>query len=113
MQRLLEDLVVCGSVTYDAVQDWQHDNKDQTPGKEAAIKDSAKLVASLAAKDAENTDINNCALPQQAAAAPVDLPGGASAPSCFCYRFVEWLVVQGSEHFFTWAFHAMQLALSV
>ncbi|KAL3146721.1 hypothetical protein ABBQ38_014708 [Trebouxia sp. C0009 RCD-2024] len=59
MQRLLEDLVDCGSVTYEAVQHWQHDNKDETPGKEAAIKDSAKLVASLAAKDAENTDINN------------------------------------------------------
>ena len=59
MQRLLEDLVDCGSVTYEAVQDWQHDNRDETPGKEAAIKDSAKLVASLAAKDAENTDINN------------------------------------------------------
>ena len=59
MQRLLADLVDCGSVTYEAVQHWQHDNKDETPGKEAAIKDSAKLVASLAAKDAENTDINN------------------------------------------------------
>ena len=59
MQRLLEDLVDCGSVTYEAIQDWQHDNRDETPGKEAAIKDSAKLVASLAAKDAENTDINN------------------------------------------------------
>lgn len=59
MQRLLEDLVDCGSVTYEAVQHWQHDNKDETPGKEAAIKDSAKLVSSLAAKDAENTDINN------------------------------------------------------
>jgi len=35
MQRLLEDLVDCGSVTYEAIQDWQHD------------------------KDAENTDINN------------------------------------------------------
>ena len=59
MQMLLADLVDCGSVTYEAVQHWQHDNKDETPGKEAAIKDSAKLVASLAAKDAENTDINN------------------------------------------------------
>lgn len=59
MQRLLADLVDCGSVTYEAVQHWQHDNKDETPGKESAIKDSAKLVASLAAKDAENTDINN------------------------------------------------------
>jgi len=59
MQRLLEDLVDCGSVTYEAIQHWQHDNRDETPGKEAAIKDSAKLVASLAAKDAENTDINN------------------------------------------------------
>ena len=56
MQRLLEDR---GSVTYEAIQDWQHDNRDETPGKEAAIKDSAKLVASLAAKDAENTVINN------------------------------------------------------
>lgn len=59
MQRILEDLVDCGSITYEAIQDWQHDNRDETPGKEAAIKDSAKLVASLAAKDAENTDINN------------------------------------------------------
>ena len=59
MQRLLEDLVDGDSVTFEAIQDWQHDNRDETPGKEAAIKDSAKLVASLAAKDAENTDINN------------------------------------------------------
>lgn len=59
MQRMLQDLMECGAVTYEAVQHWQHDNKDQTPGKEAAIKDSAKLVASLAAKEAENTDINN------------------------------------------------------
>lgn len=59
MQRLLEDLVDCSAITYEAIQQWQHDNKDTTPGKESAIKDSAKLVRDLADKDAENTDINN------------------------------------------------------
>ena len=59
MQRLLEDLVDCSAITYEAIQQWQHDNKDATPGKQEAIKDSAKLMQELAEKDAENTDINN------------------------------------------------------
>lgn len=59
MQRLLEDLSGCNAITFDAIQQWQHDNKDATPGKQEAIKDSAKLLQDFAEKEAENTDINN------------------------------------------------------
>ena len=59
MQRLLEDLVDCSAITYEAIQQWQHDNKDATPGKQAAVIDCDKFMRELAEKDAENTDINN------------------------------------------------------